>query len=73
MTNEQLKVFSGSGVDIEFGVNEFLKQHASNIEVVEFEVVDNSSASSSSKSSDGRQVFFLMYRPKKTVSATEEE
>jgi hypothetical protein len=57
----QIKTFSGGGTYVENLVNDFLKQNADKIEVISFQVVDNSSMSGSS-STDGRQVFYLMYR-----------
>jgi hypothetical protein len=64
MAIEQIEVFAGSGKNIQHQVNNFLTSNADKIEVVSFQVVDNS-ASTNSKASDGFQVFFLMYRPKK--------
>ena len=61
MAHERLEVFSGPSTNIRIQVNKFLNDHAGNIEVINFQVVDNS-ANVSNTSSDGNQVLFLMYR-----------
>ncbi len=60
MVHEQLKVFTGSGKNIQNQVNAFLKENANDIEVISFQAVDN--PVSGTKSTDGHQVFYLLYR-----------
>ena len=60
MVQEQLKVFTGSGKNIQNQVNAFLKENANDIEVISFQVVDN--PVSGTKSTAGHHVFYLLYR-----------
>ena len=60
MVQEQLKVFTGSGKNIQNHVNAFLKENANDIEVISFQVVDN--PVSDTKSTAGHHVFYLLYR-----------
>jgi hypothetical protein len=60
MVQEQLKVFTGSGKNIQNQVNAFLKENANEIEVISFQAVDN--PVSGTKSTGGHHVFYLLYR-----------
>ena len=60
MIQEQLKVFTGSGMNIQNRVNAFLKENANGIEVISFQAVD--SPVSGTKSTGGHHIFYLLYR-----------
>ncbi len=60
MTQEQLKVFSGSGKNIQNQVNAFLKENANDIEVISFQAVNNPVPGT--KSTAGHHIFYLLYR-----------